>query len=409
MQRTFEFSIALPNGGGCIHVTASGASEMDARRAVYAQYPRLHHPVVQGALSEGPEARSWPPPPASGIGVPDLHFKCGNCGKRLAIDAEGVSSRVQCPACGFHLTVPEPAVEASCAGCGQAVLGALGLAGEEVECQGCGASVALPSPPSAASPGTERPRLQLKMQPCQTKCCPHCGNEVPASETVCGRCGSAVEEPAVENMSAAPSPSLSKAERAREIWRTLFTKSVEMIQVALSELPSNHPGRKPLEVLLSNKAYLASPGHLNQIFGPNTIDSSSLYAAGFLVRNLEKASNPNIDALVDALLSEITYRFAGDPKSNAKPKSYDDRTSDAMSLIMQTPYGHETSEQPPLGRPMPTPGFWDKVLNRKPPEPPGEWETKASAFASPDVISMISAVLQKLFQIQAANGQQEDG
>jgi hypothetical protein len=39
MQRTFEFSVVLPNGGGCIRVTESGASETDARRAVHARYP----------------------------------------------------------------------------------------------------------------------------------------------------------------------------------------------------------------------------------------------------------------------------------------------------------------------------------------------------------------------------------
>ena len=38
-MRTWEFSIALPNGKGSIKDTASGNSETDARRVIKARYP----------------------------------------------------------------------------------------------------------------------------------------------------------------------------------------------------------------------------------------------------------------------------------------------------------------------------------------------------------------------------------
>ena len=38
-QYTWEFCILLPGGKGSIKDTASGPSEMDARKVIYARYP----------------------------------------------------------------------------------------------------------------------------------------------------------------------------------------------------------------------------------------------------------------------------------------------------------------------------------------------------------------------------------
>jgi DNA-directed RNA polymerase subunit RPC12/RpoP len=106
-------------------------------------------------------ARRAPEPPPKPV-MADIHFTCENCGKRLAMDRRGISSQVQCPDCGFRLTVPEAAAGVVCAGCGQMVLAAQALVGEEVECQNCRTSVRIDAAQAAPAPKSPWFRFGLR-------------------------------------------------------------------------------------------------------------------------------------------------------------------------------------------------------------------------------------------------------
>ena len=70
----------------------------------------------------------------------DILFKCGKCGKRLAIDVKGSGIITTCPSCSSSLTVPDSALATCCPKCSQSNLVAEEQFDEEVECPSCGLS-----------------------------------------------------------------------------------------------------------------------------------------------------------------------------------------------------------------------------------------------------------------------------
>ena len=68
----------------------------------------------------------------------DILFKCGKCGKRLAVDVKGSGIITTCPSCSSSLTVPDSALATCCPKCSQSNLVAEEQFDEEVECPSCG-------------------------------------------------------------------------------------------------------------------------------------------------------------------------------------------------------------------------------------------------------------------------------
>ncbi len=87
----------------------------------------------------------------------DIHFKCPECGKFLAVDRKGEGLSFPCPDCRTVIVVSNPTIEVLCPNCGQVTYAMEGMAGAMGRCLHCYELVPFPAPAEAVPPRKASP------------------------------------------------------------------------------------------------------------------------------------------------------------------------------------------------------------------------------------------------------------